>query len=312
MKKIIIIFSIFIVLGVSLYFLIIGDEPEVQKTTHSESSRVDETSSHSMNHKKLPKEEFEKKDTLVEDNIEEIPQKNLSLEEFNKELQEAIESNKREVEECENNIDRLIGQAIENDEKDFYEESNILNVLDDFEQTNIFPKSSSKVLELLAQNSVSEIKTEDLGKRLGDLRPCRPYKKISFIHGLMTHYGKNDWSDSTKKKARLAVHQYFEKELQGHTTISNLNMQAALLQTLVTEGMFNKKYEEEVMDFKDDLEDAYDDLLDRADEIRDQAESSGSNLERIPLEIIQKEFQISSKYRKSLQRLLGEIKTELN
>ncbi|HAZ11455.1 MAG: hypothetical protein A2X86_10755 [Bdellovibrionales bacterium GWA2_49_15] len=230
-----------------------------------------------------------------------------NFEAFTKDLDNTIELNRKELEECEGNFDRVFGNSLEEENPQFFSEDQVIEVLDEFDNLPMNPKSSSRLLELLAQDQVSKLKPEDVGQKLKELRPCRPYKKMSFIHGLMTYSKKGKWAEATKQRAMKSICKYFNKELGDHTTISNLNMQASLLHTLVSEGMFEKKYEERVMDFKDELEDSYDDLLDQADEVRESKEAKGEAMDALPLDVIQNEFKLSIKYREGMKKLLGEI-----
>ncbi len=230
-----------------------------------------------------------------------------NFEDFNKELDNTIDVNRKELEECEANFDRVFGNSLEDENPQFFSEDQVLEVLDEFDNLPMNPKSSSRLLELLAQDQVSKLKPEDVSQKLKELRPCRPYKKMSFIHGLMSYSKKGKWGEATKQRALKSICKYFNKELGDHTTISNLNMQASLLHTLVSEGMFDKKHEERVMDFKDELEDSYDDLLDQADEVRENKEAKGESMDALPLDVIQNEFKLSIKYREGMKKLLGEI-----
>ncbi|MBI2521980.1 MAG: hypothetical protein HYV97_16305 [Bdellovibrio sp.] len=233
-----------------------------------------------------------------------------NFEAFSKDLDNTIEMNRKELEECEASFDHLFGNSLEDENPQFFSEDQVIEVLDEFDNLPMNPKSSSRLLELLAQDQVSKLKPEDVGQKLKELRPCRPYKKMSFIHGLMTYSKKGKWGEATKQRALKSICKYFNKELGDHTTISNLNMQASLLHTLVSEGMFDKKHEERVMDFKDELEDSYDDLLDQADEVRESKEAKGESMDALPLDVIQNEFKLSIKYREGMKKLISEIHTD--
>lgn len=234
------------------------------------------------------------------------------LEAYMTQLDSLVETNRQEVEECETGIDRLFGINIDNDNDPIYSEDSIIPLLEDFEQTQLVAKSSSKLLDVLADEQLQFVDPEELGSKLKDLRPCRPYKKMTFIHNLMSNFKKNKWSESTKKKVLATTFNYFERELADRTTLSNLNMQAALLQTMVSEGVIPKKYEEKILDFKDELEDSYDDLLDKADELREIAEEKGDASDKvIPYEIIKQEYVMEPKGRAGFLGLTNEIKKDM-
>ncbi len=193
-----------------------------------------------------------------------------------------------------------------------YSENNIIDLLDELETTDIHVQSSGKLLKTLSSDLMSKISIEDLGEQIGELRPCRPYKKMSFIHGLMSYYLKNQWSENTKQRVEETIISHFEKEMSDYTTISNLNMQVALLQAIVSEGMFDKNLEDRIIDFKDELEDSYDDLLDQADEINENKmndTNSNNPTGFMPLKIIKAEFKISNRFRLEFLKLLNVIKS---
>jgi len=304
MKKVLIVLMA-VLLGVGLFFYLRG-------RSTSDSVTGDNTEKHNVI-SSTPDENKNSSENKQEKGIAlpmPTPSKPVAtnLEEFTKELDVTIENGRKELEECENNFDRLFGNALEEENPQIYNEDQLSEILDEFDRMSLNPKSSSRLLELLAQDQVAQLKTEELGNKLKDMRPCRPYKKMSFIHGLMSEYLKKRWSESMRQRALATAFNYFERELADHTTITNLNMQASLLQTLVSEGMLNKKCEEKVMDFKDSLEDAYDDLLDQADEKREAKEEKGEQQEALPLDIIKSEFKLSNKYRQDMRSLLHEVK----
>jgi|GEM_PF-6679364 len=268
-------------------------------------------------------EKGDERSTLTTDNVsksieEQIKDVKINLskpvsdnfQEYSNELEATIENNKKELEECEANFDRLFGNNLEEENTQIYTEDQIGDVLEEFDNLALNPKSSARLLELLANDQVAKLKPDEVGQKLKELRPCRPYKKMSFIHGLMTQSKKNKWSDATKQRALKSVFKYFDKELSDHTTISNLNIQASLLHTLVSEGMLPKKYEEKILDFKDELEDSYDDLLDQADEIREANEQKGEGSEGLPLNVIKNEFKLSTKFRDGMKSLLNDIRPQ--
>ncbi len=293
-----------VLLGVGIFFY-----------WHSDESVVEESAQDDSKDSRADKKDKEGTGLSIADQIKDV-KVTLSkpvaqnFEAFNKELESTIELNRKELEECENNFDRIFGNSLEEENPQFFNEDQILQTLDEFDSLPMNPKSSSRLLELLAQDQVGKLKAEDVGQKLKELRPCRPYKKMSFIHGLMTYSKKNKWSEATKLRAVKSVFKYFDKELSDHTTISNLNMQASLLHTLVSEGMLNKKFEERVMDYKDELEDSYDDLLDQADEVREGKEAKGETMDALPLDVIQNEFKLSIKYREGMKKILDEMHQE--
>jgi hypothetical protein len=229
-------------------------------------------------------------------------------EEFNKKLDGLIEQNRVEVEECEGQLDRIFIGNIEDRNDVIYKEENIIEALEDFDQAPVVAKSSSRLLEALASEQVKALKPEELSLKLRELRPCRPYKKMTFMHNLIDHYGKKKWSETTKTRVVESLFKYMEREVSDRTTLSNLNMQVALLQSMVTEGVLPKKFEEKVLDFKDQLEDSYDDLLDKADEAREVQEEKGQTADQIPVDIIRDEFKLEGQYRESFIGMLQELK----
>lgn len=237
---------------------------------------------------------------------------NYGIDQFKENLSSIIEINKQEIEECEAKVDQLFGDELDEESENIYSENNIIDLLDELETTNLHVQSSGKLLETLSSDFMSKISIEDLGEQIGELRPCRPYKKMSFIHGLMNYYLKNQWSANTKHRAEEAIISHFEKEMSDYTTISNLNMQVALLQAIVSEGMFDKKLEDQIIDFKDELEDSYDDLLDQADELNENKindTDSNNPAGFMPLQIIKAEFKISNSFRLEFLKLLNVIKS---
>jgi hypothetical protein len=307
MKKIVILVAVLGV-GVLLYFLLFSNSTQQDDTEDEVSTNTAVTTSDNSVTRvgKEKKKIDDKKEPLKKVNLDGP----MSQEEFNGKLDAIVSANKRELEECEMNVDRVFGNALEDENETIFKEDNILDVLDEFDMLTLTPKASGDLLKILAHESIKNLDPEELGNKLRDLRPCRPYKKMGFIHGLMSNYLKNKWSEETKKRAVQSVFKYFDKELQGDTTIANLNMQAALLQTMVSEGMLGKKHEEMVMDYKDDLEDAYDELLDRADEIKEAREEKGDKAQHIPLEVIRSEFKLAGKYRKGLVDIIKTIKRD--
>ena len=226
---------------------------------------------------------------------------------FTKNLDNLIETNRKEVEECEIGVDRILGSSIEDENDQIYREENLVDTLEEFDRTNLVPKSSGKLLKMLADEKIKDLSPEELGAKLRDLRPCRPYKKMSFIHNLMTSAKNKKWDEETKQRALKSTCGYFKKELSDHTTISNLNMQAALLESMVTEGMLDKKHEDRVSEYKEELEDAYDELLDRADDIREEQEEKGTTPNFIPLEIIKAEFTLAEKFRGTFLGMVKDV-----
>jgi hypothetical protein len=298
-----------VVVGVLIFFAIRAASDKSQGNSVEPESTVTETETSASGEEKLPEATV----PAVAKAPPTTAEGKEKLEAYVAQLDQLVESNRQEVEECEAGIDRIFGSNIDNDSDPVYSEDSLIPLLDDFEQTQLVPKSSSKLLEILADDQLQYIEAEELGNKLKDLRPCRPYKKMTFIHNLMANFKKNKWSEATKKKVLGTTFNYFERELADRTTLSNLNMQAALLQTMVSEGVLPKKYEEKVLDFKDELEDSYDELLDKADELREDAEEKGDSSEKfIPVQIIKQEYQLEPKQRESFLTLLGELKKDMN
>ncbi|MBT6326885.1 MAG: hypothetical protein HOJ35_13030 [Bdellovibrionales bacterium] len=293
--------------SIGLYYLfnseseIIDEEDEGIATTYSP---IDKTE------KKQAKVELKKKTKPVA--VDATDKEELSLDQFKEKLSSIIEINKQEIEDCEAKVDQLFGDELDEESENIYSENNIIDILDELETTSLHVQSSGRLLETLSSDFMSKISIEDLGEQIGELRPCRPYKKMSFIHGLMNYYLKNQWSENTKQRVEETIIAHFEKEMSDYTTISNLNMQVALLQAIVSEGMFDKKLEDQIIDFKDQLEDSYDDLLDQADEINENKindTNSNNPAGFMPLQIIKAEFKISNRFRLDFLKLLNVIKS---
>lgn len=222
--------------------------------------------------------------------------------EYKEKLKEVIDQNIKDVEECESNIDRLFGNALkENDTEFFKDENNILDVIEQFKSLTLTPSSSGELIRLLANDMSQKLTEETLPKSLlAEVRPCRPLEKVTFVNSLMLSGQQNNWSADTKAQVKATIFEYFEKELADDTNLLNVNLQATLLESMVDAGYISEKYEDAVIDLRDSMEDDQDDIL-------DALESKGENDTAMSFSMVSKEYKKAAYYREKLLELVREV-----
>jgi len=216
------------------------------------------------------------------------------------ELLELISNTRKEIRDCEITLTDILGDEEDPVNLESLDESQLLSVLDDFDQAQINVLSLGSLLEGLANSEYDEEEDEMISEELSEVRPCRPFQKISFVHFLIKRFQNGEENELLRGRIKKSLFLFFNKELEYVRSMSSVNMIANIYATLVEEKVISDIGDVKASDFIDELEDSYDKLIDLAEDSLDDSgnERGSKNL------ILKEELMISNNYRNKLQRLI--------
>ena len=118
------------------------------------------------------------------------------------EIAQLIHATHNEIVDCETNLNELLGDEENPISVEDLDEGQIFSLLDDFDQTQINVPSLGTLLEKLSTTSLTKDEDEQVSEDLVEIRPCKPFQKISFIHLLVKRFQfeKNNNSLRTRIK----------------------------------------------------------------------------------------------------------------
>ena len=238
----------------------------------------------------------ELKKVVKENDTNSITVSDVSINLINKLGQEILD----EVDECERKFDEVLSVPI--NEISNVDNESLIYILEDFDEMKV---SSPKLGKLM--NALSNIETEslsankDMMDNLSLIRPCRPFEKISFINELTKRYKDNERDKFLRRKIKVSIRNYLNKELEFSVNLSSINMLSNIVMSLVDEKIFDESMKETCELLIEDLENDFDDLVDLAE---DSLESERGDFDS---SLIKKESILSQKYKKRLLTIIDKI-----
>ena len=216
-------------------------------------------------------------------------------------IKNLVSSTLKEINDCEEKFDQIITVPI--DEISSIDNQALIYIIDDFDEMNVSSASLSKLLVSISENNLNLSEEGPLGdvyQELAQVRPCRPFEKVTFINELVKRSLDPETDSFFRKKTKDSIKKYLEKELNVPSNLSNINMMANLTNSLFMEGLFDENLKEEANKVLEDLEDSFDDIVDLAEEQLDDSEEISNDL-------VKKELETSERYRLKLLNLIKRL-----
>ena len=288
MKKIILIVFL---CSIFLFFLINNKEEALETNILTNNSPL-VVSDKTANNQKISKKQNAKN---------KIPEANINQIEIVKRIKILVTNTLKEISDCEEKFDQIITVPI--DEISTIDNQALIYIIDDFDEMNVSSESLSKLLVSISENDLNlseEGPLSEVYQELSQVRPCRPFEKVTFINELVKRSLDPEADSFFKKRTKDSIKKYLVKELNVPSNLSNINMMANLTNSLFVEGLFDESLKEEANKVLEDLEDSFDDIVDLAEEHLDDSEEISNDL-------VKKELETSERYRLKLLNLIKRI-----
>ena len=225
--------------------------------------------------------------------------KKTDLESNFQEIASLAKSTIDEIQECEKKFDDILTVPIS--EISNLDNESLVYVLEDFDEMFVSSKKLGHLLSRLGNSDIFQKKNdegEEVFGYLSQIRPCRPFEKVTFINELVRRYKNSDDNSFFKPKIKKSIKLYLVKELSYSSNLSTVNMMANVISSLLTEGVFDKSFKEQSERLVENMENSFDELVDLAEgELEQDGEFSGA--------LVKKEVELSQKYRVELLNLIG-------